>query len=107
MIPAIALVFVVGVFYLRFLLHLRRRTAQLIVLAAGLYVGGAVGFEMISGLLADGRFEEAQASVAYNLVTIIQETFEMLGIAIFALALLHNLKVTLPREELVLRLRLT
>jgi hypothetical protein len=31
----------------------------------------------------------------------------MLGIAIFALALLHNLKVTLPREELVLRLRLT
>lgn len=70
--------------YVRFLIRLPRRTALLFVLAGTIYVGGAVGLEMIGGVLAD---EGRSGTPLYVLAQTIEETFEMGGVVLFIYAL--------------------
>lgn len=50
-IPAIPFVLILGLYYLPFLLHLPGKTRLRFVAAASIYLGGAIGFEMLSGCL--------------------------------------------------------
>jgi len=68
--------------YPRFLLRLPRRTMVLFIVSGLIFVTGAIGFEMLGGLIS-GR-----GSVWYAAVSTIEETMEMLGIALFIYALL-------------------
>lgn len=81
-IPAALFVMVVGLVYLRFLRLLPSRTAGLMALAGALYVGGAVGMEMVGAWLDfTGRFRIG--SLGYTLVTMMEETLEMAGVILF------------------------
>jgi hypothetical protein len=78
--PYAAAVVVLFVAYARFLLGLPRLTAWLFLLSGGLYVGGAVGFEIIGGYVA---MENGTMNVPYVIVQSIEEILEMTGIVIF------------------------
>lgn len=76
---AAPLVVVFAVVYAPFLRRLPRRTAGLLLLAGGLYVGGALALEMVSGTV----FEENRGwNGPYVLVTSAEELLEMLGAAV-------------------------
>jgi hypothetical protein len=82
---AIPLVLILAIAYSRFFFHLPRDLQVLIFLAAGFYIGGSIGGEMMSGWYAS-KFTEGDAN--YILLTIFEETLEMSGIIIFIYALL-------------------
>jgi hypothetical protein len=89
-IPGAAFVAIVGLTYLPFLFRLPRPTGWRFLLAGAVYVGGAIGLEMITGVVADAYGEQ---TFAYVLVTTLEEFMEMLGVVIFIGALLEYLAV--------------
>ena len=85
-IPGIVLVFVLGFFFLRFLLYLPV-TARLGFLVAGaLYIGGAIGIETIGG-----RYSELHGAQnwTYSMIATVEESLEMAGLIVFIRALLN------------------
>jgi hypothetical protein len=84
-IPGLAGVAVLGLAYLRFLGALPPRIRRRIVLAGALYVVGAVGFEMLGGAFESS----AGRGLAYALIVAVEETLEMLGVAVLIGALLE------------------
>lgn len=86
--PGALFVLLVGVAYLRFLGHLPARTRASFLLAAAIYLAGAIGVEMLSGLQADLYGEE---NMGYALITTAEELLEMLGIVVLITALLNYL----------------
>ena len=83
--------FVVGIFalsYLGFLWHLPRRSAMLFIAAGAMFVGGALGLELVGGALVESQGFD---SIGYLCVMTMEETLEMLGIALFIYALLDYL----------------
>lgn len=81
-------VLAVAIAYSRFMLALPRRTALLFLGAALLFVGGALGLEMLAPYRFDWT-EPLSMPVFVNLL--FEETFEMLGSAMFIYALLDYL----------------
>jgi hypothetical protein len=96
-IPAMAGLAVLGAAYLRFWLHLPRRTRWLVFASASIYVGGAVGMEMVGGRYASRHGVE---NLAYNLVATVEETMEMAGMVLFIVTLLSYLAATYGPLEL-------
>ena len=88
-VPGIGFAAAVFVFYVPFLRALPRRTAGLMLLAGGLYVGGAVGVEMLG---AGYLVEEGEHTVGYNLLVHVEETLEMSGLITFVYTLLDFLR---------------
>jgi hypothetical protein len=87
-IPGAALVCFLALFYLKFLLRLPARTRYRFLLAAMLYLGGCIGFELIGGWYAESN---GTKSMTYNLITTIEESLEMGGLVVFIDALLKYL----------------
>jgi hypothetical protein len=85
-IGGLVVVVIVGLSYLKFLLHLPVGTRRQFVLSGGLYVGGALGLEAM-----EARFEEQYGyqNLTYDVMTGIEEICEMAGIAIFIYALMR------------------
>lgn len=88
-IPALAFMAVFALVYMRFVLSLPEPFWRLFVIAALLYVGGALGMEMVGSWLADTRGVE---TLTYQTVATIEEIGEMSGIAVFLYALLNYLR---------------
>ncbi|QDT35902.1 hypothetical protein [Stratiformator vulcanicus] len=88
-IPASLLVLAVGLTYLRFLMNLPLRTRALFLLAGGLFVGGAIGVELLEGAIVDSG---GLNSVTFTLVQALEEGLEMIGVAVFLYALLDYLR---------------
>ena len=84
-IPGIALVFVLALFFLRFLLRLPATTMFTVLLAATLYIGGCIGFDLIGGSYAESH---GSKNLTYNMITTIEEGLEMAGLIVFIYALL-------------------
>ncbi len=85
--------------YLRFLWSLPSATRKRFILAALLFIGGALGFEMLSAIAAD---RSGYDTVAYSALYTIEETLEMVGIVVFLYALLcHLAEIT---DGLILRI---
>jgi hypothetical protein len=89
---AIPLVVILGIAYLKFLLHLPPGTRRLFLLAGAVYIGGAVGVEMV-----EGYYDELQGGVGdrdflFSLFVAVEEGFEMLGIIIFIHALMQYIQ---------------
>jgi cellulose synthase/poly-beta-1,6-N-acetylglucosamine synthase-like glycosyltransferase len=85
-VPGIALVVVLGLFFLRFLFHLPVPTRFRFLMAAALYVGGAIGVELIGARHAELHGYE---NWAYSLIATLEESLEMAGIIVFIWALLN------------------
>lgn len=87
-IPALVIVPLFAAAYIPFLLALPRRSAVLIFSAGAIFVTGALGFEMLSGLAITAYGDEAPLVVA---LAICEETLEMFGLALFAGALADHI----------------
>ncbi len=84
-IPGIVLVLVLGLYFLKFLLHLPAKTRFTFLMAAIIYLSGAIGLELIGG-----RYAELHGThnLAYNMISTVEESLEMAGVIIFIWALL-------------------
>jgi len=71
--------------YLRFLIHLPVRTRSLFVLAGILYVGGALGVELLGAWSA--YLHGGETTLEYAMLVLWEEGFEMIGIVVFIYAL--------------------
>ncbi len=76
-IPAVVLL---GLLYLGYLRSLPVGVARLVVLSAVMYVGGAVGVELVGSALWSTVGTETPA---YTLVSTLEEVLEMLGLVLF------------------------
>jgi hypothetical protein len=89
-IPAIVLLLLLSVAYLRFLLHLPAAIGRLFVASGATYVGGAVVAEMIGGAWIESRgFRNAGSAVIWS----VEESLEMIGVVLFIYALLRYLEL--------------
>jgi hypothetical protein len=85
-IPALIFVAIFGLSYIGFLMHLDRRARWLFLASGALFVGGAVGMEMIAALIIPTHGVE---SLAHTVSQTIEESCEMLGVVLFIHALLE------------------
>lgn len=97
-------IFCVAVFAttIRFLLHLPVRTRNLILAAGALYVGGALGFEMLEGPLA------ASSGVDNNTIRsliVVEEILEMSGIILLISTLFGYIRHNIPAAHLEFSLK--
>lgn len=84
-VPAMGLVLAFVLVYLRFFLRLPRRFQLLFAAAGVLYVGGAIGGEMLGGWHLVGHGTQ---NLGYVLISTLEEAMEMLGVVVFIYALL-------------------
>lgn len=84
-VPGIVLVVGLGFFFLRFWWNLPPRTRTCFFIAATLYLGGAIGMELL-----DGSFAElyGKKNLTYMLLSSLEESLEMAGIIVFIYGLL-------------------
>ncbi len=87
-IPAIAGVAILALFFLKFLVRLPSSSRWFFLGAGAIYLGGAIGLEMIGG-----RYNESHGyeNLTYQLIAHIEESMEMVGIIVFIYALLRYL----------------
>ncbi len=94
--PASIMLVIFVVAFFKFLMHLNQKTRMQFILAGAIFVLGALGCEMIGGYVAEGYFEAKaigaevpRSSVyIYNILVIVEEGLEMLGVVLFIYALL-------------------
>ena len=91
-IPYSGLVVFVALVYARFLLRLPRGIAARFIVAGAVYVGGAVGLEMVAGYMVETR-GYAERSLPMEIEYLVEETMEMLGAAYFLTALLRYMEL--------------
>jgi hypothetical protein len=102
-IPILALVAVVGLIYLRFVFTFPWRERLQIIVAAALFVGGALGIEMVTGAQFDTTDPLHKEQALFVLHRHIEEGMEMIGILIFLGFLLRYLARTGSAHRLVIR----
>ena len=83
-IPGIIGVFVLALVYTKFLIDLPGKTRRAFILSAVMYLGGAIGVELIGGICADLFGYD---SMGFNIVATAEEVFEMSGMVLFIRAL--------------------
>ena len=86
-IPGMVVGAALALWYWTLLLSLPTRTKWQFVLAAVLFVGGAIGMELVGGVY----YRPEGATLAYSVVSTIEETLEMAGVIVFINALLRYL----------------
>lgn len=98
-IPAAIAVMAIGISYLKFFLHLPVTTRWGFGIAAGLFLGGAIGMELVGGHYIElyGRRDPA-----YIISVIVEESLEMAGVIVF----IHALLKYLAREHTETRIRI-
>ncbi|GAA3952594.1 hypothetical protein [Allohahella marinimesophila] len=87
-IPAIALVLILGLFFLKFLMYLHVRTRLRFVIAGAAYLGGAIGVELIGGGYAELY---GYSSLTYSMIVTAEEGLELTGLILFIRALVNYL----------------
>jgi hypothetical protein len=92
-IPGALFVLVFGVYLLRFLKSLPKTTLRFFILAAAIYLTGALGIEMIGAKLWTIK---GSGNLLYAIVAGIEESFEMFGLLVFDIGLLGYLRTTAP-----------
>ncbi|GAB3384702.1 hypothetical protein [Lysobacter fragariae] len=85
-IPGIFLVVGLGLFFLSFMLRLPRRTAIAFAISAAIYLGGALGVELVEGWW---RENHAYRDLIYQAMVSLEEGMEMAGVIAFIHALLR------------------
>jgi hypothetical protein len=90
-IPAMILCGFVGLAFVRFLRHLPRKYAAMFLIAGATFVFAAAGLEQVGGAILDahGGIENPRSSANFPYVaeTTLEESLEMLSVALFAYAL--------------------
>ncbi|MBL0418755.1 hypothetical protein JI739_00210 [Ramlibacter sp. AW1] len=92
---------VFAVVYLRFLMHLPPATRRWFILAGLMYVGGAVGMEMVGGHVFMEEGTPDRTLVPYMIAMTLEESLEISGAALFVAALLQYLSGMSARLRVV------
>ena len=100
-IPGAALVALLGIALLPFLRHLPKPTRRRMLAAGMLFLSGAIGFEMIGGAY---KAAYGPLNMGYVLITTVEETLEMVGVAVLLYGLLAYIPTILP--DVVYRVRI-
>jgi len=79
-------VVVFGIFYIKFFLSLPSKTRYIFLLAGIIYIGGALGVEVIGDYYLATTF--GNRNFLYGMIVTVEESFEMVGIILFISALL-------------------
>ena len=87
--PAGVGLILLGLLYVRFLWRLPSRTRSLFLAAALLYVGGALGMELVGGALVT---QYGFHDIRYFWAATVEEFCEMMGVVVFIFALLDYLR---------------
>ena len=87
-VPATALLLLLGLAYWKFLAHLPLPVRRRFLLCGGIYVAGAVGMELPLGYWTE---REGNNNLGYALIDHVEEALEMLGVNLFLLALVDYL----------------
>ena len=97
-IPALVFVALVGIAYVGFLRRLEPSFRLRFLIAAGLFAGAAIGFEMIEGALVDFYL---QHRLIHEIAVHLEDTVEFAGVLVF----LHGLLLYARRydQKMVLR----
>jgi hypothetical protein len=82
--PAAGVLVFLAAVYSRFLVHLPPRILRIFLVAAALYVVGALGIEALGGLYAD---QQGRNQLAYGLIANVEEVLEIAGVLAFGAAL--------------------
>lgn len=78
-IPYVIALLLLALYFIPFILKLSKKTKLLIFIGAGIFVFGAVGFEMIGAYLYDIG---ANRQIGYIIVSSLEELFEVAGILV-------------------------
>ena len=95
-IPGATVALAVAIINARFLWRLPTRTGQLMVLSGAVFVGGAIGMEMVASAIFSMAEDEiaAQATLSHILSQSIEELLEMLGTGIFLFSLFDYIEAS-------------
>ena len=88
-VPALFLLIIFLLIFRQFIQNLPAKTRTMFILAGSIYVGGAIGMEMVGGYIADTFGFD---TFAYGMAARIEELLEMFGILIFINQLLIYLQ---------------
>lgn len=94
--PALLFLLIFVAVYLRFFLSLAVTFRKHFLLSALMYVGGAVGLEMVGGAYAEQMVE---VDFTYKMITTLEETLEMMGIILLIHTQLVYIKAQLYRTK--------
>jgi hypothetical protein len=97
--PALLIIAVVARAYLGFLFHLPRDIARLFVLAGAMYLGGAIGMEIVGGWYLANHGD----TFTYALMTGLEESLEMLGVVLAIYTQLRYIASTTGSVEVTMR----
>ena len=86
--------------YVRFLFHLPRGTRIRVALAGALFVGGALGVELVLGVWAEAHGED---NFVWEMLGLVEESMELMGSSLFLYALLEVLGRTAPDLDISVR----
>lgn len=86
-IPAGAIVAALGLFYLPFLRRLPAGTRWRFVAAGAIYVGGALLMELPLGYWVEHHGDD---NLGYGLIDWVEETMELAGLSLFAVAIARH-----------------
>ncbi|MGB3585591.1 MAG: hypothetical protein WBA23_03570, partial [Tunicatimonas sp.] len=84
-IPGALITLGLGIYFLKFLIKLPPETRKQFIIAGSVFVGGALGVELLGGSYA---FYYTQDSFSYTMIATLEEFMEMTGIILFIRALL-------------------
>ena len=96
-IPGMAFVVWFGKRYRKFVSHLPAQSKRQFILAAVIYIGGALIMEMIGSHFAEAI---GQQHIIYALIATVEEVLEMTGIVVFIYGLLFYLSKWTPQLDL-------
>lgn len=94
-VPGLIGAFAVSLFFLKFLLRLPVATRRRMILAAGLFVGGCLGMELINGSVMESQGD----SLLYNILVMAEEGLEMTGMATLIYAMTSHIAESCGRLE--------
>jgi len=89
LIPALAMVIILSIVYLKFFLQLPKKTKYSFLLAAILYLMGVFVLEAIGGNFFESFGGD---NLSYAMITTVEETLEMAGVIVFIYALLDYMR---------------
>ncbi len=91
----VPLTLVLGFIFLKFLLHLPKKTKRLFIIAGAIFLGGALGLEFFSNYLHHIHTHYFWFRITQSM----EEIFELSGIVIFNYAILGYLKEEMEEKE--------
>lgn len=92
-IPGVIAVGIFALVYLLFFLHLDKKFKLLFFISLGVYIGGVIGGEMLSGYYASLL---GQKNMMYSIVASVEESIELIGCSFVIYSLLEYIKNYLP-----------